>query len=226
MKNKKIICKNCGEEISNPKAEICVKCGVRVRQNKVVKGFVILFGIVVVILGGIFGKIFITKLIDESRRKSYVGTWELQTDETLVSYEEKHLNFITKDENGNKVENYDIVKREIIIDKVLEITDENVYYGISLSGCGPDEDDKDGRLEERCPTVPPIVGLNKNDKIVAIDFITPYGDGPLLCFKRNGDIITQIKCGTANADELNPAGLYTMNGGVNEELNIIYKKIK
>lgn len=219
MKKKKIICKNCGEEISNPKAEICVKCGVRVRQNKVVKIFLILFIIAVLVVGSIFGVMLVKDLLDESRRKSYVGTWELQTTETLVSYETKHEDYFEKDK-------INVVKHELIIDEVLEITDENAYYGISLSGCGPNRDDSNGKWEKRCPTVPPIVRLNDNDKIVAINFISPDGDGSLLCFKREGDTITQIKCGTANSDEYNTEGLYSMNGGINEEFNIVYKKVK
>jgi len=216
MKKGKLICKNCGEEISNPKAEICVKCGVRVRQNKIVKIFLILFAVTAVVVGGIFATITVENLIDESRRKSYIGTWELQTNETLVSYETKHADYFEKGK-------YNIVKHELIIDEILEITDENVYYGISLSGCGNNYGEK---WEKRCPQVPPLVRLNTNDEIVAINFISPDGDGSLLCFERDDDTITQIKCGTANSDEYNTEGLYTMNGGINEKFNIVYKKIK
>lgn len=214
-----VICKNCGEEISNPKAEICVKCGVRVRQNKIVKMFLILFIVAVVVVGSIFGTFFIKDLIDESRRKSYVGTWELQTDETLVFYETQYEDYWEKDK-------INVEKHELIIDDVLEITDENAYYGISLSSCHYNKDDENGKWDKRCSEVPPIVRLNNNDKIVAINFISPDGHGSLLCFERNGDTITQIKCGTANSDKNNTEGLYSMNGGINEEFNIVYKKIK
>lgn len=230
MKKKKIICKNCGEEISNPKAEICVKCGVRIRQNIFTKIIGVSFLVFLIIVIGVVVLFTTTTTIttgtsnkankaNEERRKSYVGTWELQTNETLVSYETKHEDYFEKDK-------INVVKHELIIDEVLEITDENAYYGISLSSCGPNKDDSNGKWEKRCPTVPPIVRLNTNDKIVAINFISPDGDGSLLCFEREGDTITQIKCGTANSDEYNPEGLYTLNGGVNEEFNIVYKKIK
>lgn len=219
MKNKKIICKNCGEEISNPKVEICVKCGVRVRQNKVVKIFVILFIIAVLVVGSIFGVILVKNLIDESRRKSYIGTWELQTNETLVYYEKKSEDPFEKDK-------INIYKHELIIDETLEITDENAYYGIGRKGCGLNKDNPNGNWEKRCPTIPPVVRLNTNDKIVAIGFVSPDGHESLLCFKRDGDMITQIKCGTANSDKYNTEGLYSLNGGINEEFNIVYKKIK
>ena len=219
MKSDVLICKNCGEEINNPKAEICVKCGVRVRQSKVVKIFLILFAVAIIVVGGIFGTIFLGNLFDETRRKSYVGTWELQTDETLVTYEEKYKDYVEKDK-------YNIFKRELIIDEVLEITDENSYYGVSLSSCGSNENDSSGKWKKRCSQVPPIVRLNHNDKIVAINFISPDGEGSLLCFERTDDTITQIKCGTANSDKYNTEGLYTMNGGINEEFNIVYKKVK
>lgn len=207
MKRKTLICKNCGEEISNHKAEICVKCGVRVRQNKVVKFFVVLLVIVTVVFGCVFGKIFIENIINESRRKSYVGTWELQTKDNVVSYEE-----IYDDKSYT---------HEILIDDKLEVTDENVYYGLSLSGCSTEVP-----LTERCSQVPPVVRLNNVDKIVAINFVTPDGFGVLLCFERKDDIITQVKCGTSNSDEYNEEGLYTMNGGINEKFDIVYKKVK
>lgn len=227
MKKRTLICKNCGEEISNPKAEICVKCGVRVRQNIFTKIIGVSFLVFLIIVIGVVVLSILTEetttgtpnKAKEERRKSYVGTWELQTNETLVSYETKHEDYFEKDK-------INVVKHELIIDEVLEITDENAYYGMLLSSCGPNRDDSNGKWEKRCPTVPPIVRLNTNDKIVAINFISPNGDGSLLCFERTDDTITQIKCGTANSDENNPEGLYSMNGGINEKFNIVYKKVK
>lgn len=167
------------------------------------KFFLILFITSIVVVGFIFGTFFIKDLTNESRRKSYVGTWKLQTNNKLVYYETKYEDIDVKDK-------YHTIKHEIIIDDILEITDENAYYGMSLSSCGYNKDDPSSKWGKRCPKVPTIVRLNTNDKVVAINFIDTEGDGYLLCFERNEDVISQIKCGTSNSDEFNTEVLYTM----------------
>ncbi len=106
---------------------------------------------------------------------------------------------------------------ELLIDEVLEISPENVFVGMGLKNCNSNGGNK---WEKRCPECPPQVLMNEQDDIVAINFITPNGNAKLLCFENDGDTMTQIKCGQANG------GTYKSNGGIDEELNVIYKKVK
>ena len=63
--------------------------------------------------------------------------------------------------------------------------------------------------------------LNENDKIFAIDFNTTNGDGVYLCFKDSEkNTIKQISCKGAYG------GDYSGNGGIDEDFDIVYKKVK
>src|SRR5574344_570826 len=213
MLKKKQICKNCGKEVSF-KAEICPNCGARIKQNPIVKIFVILICIFAVAVLGYIIVYKVRNYILDSIQYSYVGKWKLQTSEKEVSYDA--LNDSTGEEETDKY--------TIIIDDELDILKENTGYNLgNKKYCKDSFGNK--IYSERCEEAYPNVSLNTKDKVVAINFITTEGKGVLLCFERKDDEIQQIKCGTSNSDKYNIEGLYTINGGINEQFNIIYKKV-
>ena len=105
-------------------------------------------------------------------------------------------------------------ERTIIIDKELKIIKKNVFEGMGDTSCIRNNSDI---IEERCEEAEPIVFLNSKDKIVGINFITQTESGILICFEKTGNELKQISCEKSR-------GSYSINGGINEKLNITYKK--
>lgn len=202
-----IVCKECGKELSK-KAEICPNCGCRVKKKSFFKqlgivflGIIIFIIIVLLVIGLFWG---IRKYQDNKITNQYVGTWKLKNNEEQ---------FYT-DYNNNKV--------KILLDNELIIDKENVYYGMGgLSIC----DKENGRLEERCSSNVPRVFLSQlYDDKVGINFTAENGNPIILCFKLENDkTMKQISCKNVGQDELNPEA-YSLNGGVDEELEIEYIK--
>lgn len=213
-----IKCKECGKTLSN-KAEICPNCGVRVKKKGIVsktfRFFEVISVLIVIGLIVFFAYVMIQNAIDESRRKSYIGEWKLQSDIENVVY---------KKNTGSDRENNPVYYEfKIVIDDTLKIKDENVYFGMGLQSCINDTFDKE--FTKRCDEVPAIVRLNTRDKICAINFTSSDGENVLLCFVKDGDTLKQRSCKGANSDEYNDS-LYSMNGGIDEDFGIVYKKVK
>lgn len=201
-----IKCKECGKDLSS-KAEICPNCGVRVKKkgmiSKAFRFFEVIGVLIVIGLVIFFGYLMIRNILNENRRKSYIGEWKLQSDIENVIYK-----------NSNDVE------LKIKIDGTLKLDDENIYYGIGIRSCGVNPFDKVSK--KRCD----VVLLNTNDKVSAINFVATEGEESyLLCFEKNGDTLKQRSCKGANSDEYNDS-LYSMNGGIDEDFGIVYKKVK
>lgn len=213
-----IKCKECGKTLSS-KAEICPNCGVRVKKrgivSKIFRFFEVISVLTVIGVIAFFAYVMIQNAIDESRRKSYIGEWKLQSDIENVVYKKN----TGLDEENNPV----YYEFKIIIDDKLKIEDENINFGIGLSSCHNFKNDKE--YTERCDEVPAIVRLNTRDKICAINFTVSDGDNVLLCFEKDGDTLKQRSCKGANSDEYNDS-LYSMNGGIDEDFGIVYKKVK
>lgn len=200
-----IVCKECGKELSK-KAEICPNCGCRVKKKSFFKqlgivflGIIIFIIIVLLVIGLFWG---IRKYQDNKITNQYAGTWKLKNSEEQ---------FYTRYDNKVKI----LLDNELIIDK------ENVYYGMGTSGCNKENE----KLEERCPSSVPKVFLSKlYDDKVGINFIDENGNGIILCFKLENDkTMKQISCKNVGQDELNPEA-YSLNGGVDEDLEIEYIK--
>ena len=213
-----IKCKECGKDLSS-KAEICPNCGVRVKKKGIISKafrFFEVIGVLIVIgLVVFFGYQMIRNILNENRRKSYIGEWTLQSNIESVIY---------KKESGLDEENNQLYYEfKIIIDDKLKIEDENINFGIGLSSCDNFKNDKE--YTERCDEVPVVVRLNNNDKVSAINFVATDGENYLLCFEKNGDTLKQRSCKGANSDESNDS-LYSMNGGIDEDFGIVYKKVK
>lgn len=215
-----IKCKECGKELSS-KAEICPNCGVRIKKksliSKAFKFFEIIGVLIVIGIIIFFAYEFIRNLMLKSEEKEYVGTWKLQTSKKEVSYD------VSIEQHG--AEEGKILNKTytIILDEELKIEKENVYYGNILESCSNTYSDK--VYTKRCEEVPIVVRLNKNDKVSAINFVLTDGDNVLLCFERSGDTIKQRSCKGANSDKYNDS-LYSMNGGIDEDFDIVYKKVK
>lgn len=213
-----IKCKECGKEIST-KAEMCPNCGIRVKKKRfiinVFRFFEVIGVLIVIGLVVFFAYEMIKRTLNESRRKSYIGEWKLQNNIESVIY---------KKESGLDEENNQLYyELKIIIDDKLKIEDENINFGIGLSSCDNFKNDKE--YTERCDEVPVVVRLNNNDKTSAINFVATDGENHLLCFEKNGDTLKQRSCKGANSNEDNDS-LYSMNGGVDEDFGIVYKKMK
>ena len=168
---KKINCNECGKELSS-KAEVCPNCGVRVKKKSFISRAFRFFEIIgvlmviVILICMLYGGI---KLLNEKRTiKKYTGTWELQTKESSIIYEE----------------------RIILLDKQLEIEKKNVYDGLGYSDCNIGGE----RLEERCEDGYPTVFMNSEDDIVGINFYTDEGLAYLICFTMEKNKITQVDC--------------------------------
>lgn len=213
-----IKCKECGKDLSS-KAEICPNCGVRVKKKGIISKafrFFEVIGVLIVIgLVIFFGYLMIRNILNENRRKSYIGEWKLQNNIENVIYKKK-----TGLDNENNPVYYEY---KIIIDDTLKLYNENIYYGGGLQSCPNYTFDK--VYTKRCDEVPVVVRLNTNDKVSAINFVATDGENYLLCFEKNGDTLKQRSCKSANSDESNDS-LYSMNGGIDEDFGIVYKKVK
>ena len=208
-----IICKECGKELSS-KAEICPNCGVRIKKKSFISkafrffeiiGVLIVIGIICVVVYSL-----IRELSRENRENSYVGTWELVSKQDNVTYSKTYTSV-----GGDETYTIDYA---IIIDDKLNFEKDNVYYGIvGGTSCGPFNEP----ITKRCNGAKPVLLLNENDKIFAIDFNTTNGDGVYLCFKDSEkNTIKQVSCkGFYGGD-------YSGNGGIDEDFDIVYKKVK
>lgn len=208
-----IKCKECGKELSS-KAEICPNCGVRIKKKSFISkafrffeiiGVLIVIGIICVVVYSL-----IRELSRENRENSYVGTWELVSKQDNVTYSKTYTSV-----GGDETYTIDYA---IIIDDKLNFEKDNVYYGIvGGTSCGLFNEP----ITKRCNGAKPVLLLNENDKIFAIDFNTTNGDGVYLCFKDSEkNTIKQISCkGVYGGD-------YSGNGGIDEDFDIVYKKIK
>ena len=214
-----IKCKECGKELSS-KAEICPNCGVRIKKKSFISkafrffeiiGVLIVIGIICVVVYSL-----IRDLSRKHRENSYVGTWELVSKQSNVTYSKTYTSV---GDNENYTMDY-----TIIIDDRLNFEKDNVYYGI---GGGVGCTGTSGKtIVKRCDGTKPVLLLNENDKIFAINFNTTGGDSLYLCFKNTEkNTIKQVSCKGANSDKYNDS-LYSMNGGIDEDYDIVYKKIK
>lgn len=208
-----IKCKECGKELSS-KAEICPNCGVRIKKKSFISkafrffeiiGVLIVIGIICVVVYSL-----IRELSRENRENSYVGTWELVSKQDNVTYSKTYTSV-----GGDETYTIDYA---IIIDDKLNFEKDNVYYGIvGGTSCGLFNEP----ITKRCNGAKPVLLLNENDKIFAIDFNTTNGDGVYLCFKDSEkNTIKQISCKGAYG------GDYSGNGGIDEDFDIVYKKVK
>ncbi len=206
----KIKCKECGKELSS-KAEICPNCGVRIKKkgfiSKAFRFFEIIGVLIVISLICVVVYVLIRNGLRNARKNSYVGTWELISNQENVTYT-KSINY-----NGEPYTKDYI----IIIDKELVFEKGNVYDGI-----GSGESCNNGEiLSKRCENTKPQLRLYLNDKVFAIDFNTTTGDSVLLCFEDSDkNTIKQISCKGTND------GNYSANGGIDEDFDIVYKKVK
>lgn len=199
-----IMCKECNKELSK-KAIICPNCGVKINPSKLEKIFLILL-----IIGGISIGILLISLLgvyikDNVLYNRYSGIWELQTNNDIY--------YINNDK-----------KIKILIDDSLDIEKENVYYGLGLNSCH--FDDYTEKITKRCEGSPAKVFLSTShtDKF-GINFIDENANGIVLCFKYiSKNQIEQISCEGVATDENNPNG-YSLNGGIDEKLDIVYKKV-
>lgn len=195
-----IKCKECGKELSS-KAEICPNCGVRIKKKSFISKAFRFFEIIgVLIVIGIICVVVYSLIRDLSRKNrenSYVGTWELVSKQGNVTYS----------------------KTTIIIDKTLTFEKGNVYYGM---GSGESCFNTDGKeITERCKNAKPTLRINRYDKIFAIDFNSTSGGSVILCFKDSEkNTIKQVSCKGSFG------GNYSANGGIDEDFDIVYKKVK
>ena len=197
----KIKCKECGKEI-NKKAEICPHCGCRVKSNLlkyIIINVIVIITIILVFL--VFTKTK-TELGDDNQKNvksQYVGTWKLQ-------------------------EQKDVYKKDtkIFLDDYLTFTEENIRHCL---GCDRYcESNYNQKLTKICDNVKPTVHLAEKENEIAIDFVGEDGYSTLLCFRLIDEFtLNQISCEGVALDEGNPNGFY-VNGGIGEELGIIYKK--
>lgn len=213
-----IKCKECGKELSS-KAEICPNCGVRIKKKSFISkvfrffeiiGVLIVIGIICVVVYSL-----IRDLSRKNRENSYVGIWELVSKQGNVTYSKTYTS-VGVDETYT-------IDYTIIIDDKLNFEKDNVYYGIGGGiGCAQFNEP----ITKRCNGAKPVLLLNENDKIFAINFNTTGGDSVYLCFKNTEkNTIKQVSCKGANSDKYNDS-LYSMNGGIDEDFDIVYKKVK
>ena len=100
---------------------------------------------------------------------------------------------------------------------------DNVYYGLG-GGIGCEQFNEP--ITKRCNGAKPVLLLNDNDKIFAINFNTTDGHSVYLCFKNTEkSTIKQVSCKGANSDKYNDSS-YSANGGIEEDFDIVYKKVK
>ncbi len=201
-----IICKECHKELSK-KAEICPNCGCRVKKNPFFRQLgivflgIIIFIIIVLLVIGIFYEI--RKYQDNKLINQYSGIWKLENNQEQ---------FYTEGDNKIKI----LLDKELIIDK------KNVYYGMGgLSYC----ENENEKLEERCSSnVPKVLLSHLYDDKVGINFTAENGEPIILCFKLEGEkTMKQISCKNVGQDKINPE-VYSANGGIDEELEIVYEK--
>ena len=133
----------------------------------------------------------------------YSGIWKLENNQEQ---------FYTEGDNKIKI----LLDKELIIDK------KNVYYGMGgLSYC----ENENEKLEERCSSnVPKVLLSHLYDDKVGINFTAENGEPIILCFKLEGEkTMKQISCKNVGQDKINPE-VYSANGGIDEELEIVYEK--
>ncbi len=205
-------CKECGKELST-KAEICPNCGVRVKKKSTFSIIFRVLEIVVVIVVLIILIVVIWAVIKDASRKarikSFYGKWERISSDNRIVYSE-----VTKPVGEGGIEYSTITT--IIIDNELEFKDGYVYDGLgSGEGCYTTTE-----LNERCKDTLPYLMLNDKTNGFAITFNDTHGRVKYLCFKQEDkDTIKQINCLDLGKDNL-----YSSNGGINREYDIVYKR--
>lgn len=206
-------CKECGKELSS-KAEICPNCGVTIKKksfiSKAFRFFEIIGVLIVIGIICFFSHSFIRNLLRKNRVNSYIGTWELVSKQENVTYSKTYTSV--------GVEETHTIDYTIIIDNKLNFEKDKVYYGsggaVSCSGF-------DESITERCNESKPVLLLNSNDNVFAINFNTTNGNNVYLCFKDSDkNTIKQVSCKGFYG------GNYSANGGIDEDFDIVYKKIK
>ncbi|MEI3402198.1 MAG: zinc ribbon domain-containing protein [Clostridia bacterium] len=214
----KIKCKECGKELSK-KAEICPNCGIRVKKKSLIAQIgvvflgIFLFIFIVAIVAGIIE--FVEKEKKNIIKETYAGTWILQTEQN-VYYTIENTDYTTNEKT--------YTKKKIILDKELIVKKENIYYGMGRKNCVHKEHFVNGKLLERCPDLEPKIFLSQMyDDIFGIEFLDEDGHSIILCFKYKENRIEQISAENIATGQGNPNG-YSLNGGIDETLGIVYTK--
>ncbi|MCI9246805.1 MAG: zinc ribbon domain-containing protein [Clostridia bacterium] len=211
-------CKECGKELSK-KAEICPNCGIRVKRKSLLAqigvfflGIILLIAIIAIIIGIV---IFIGKTKKDAIKEKYAGTWMLQTEQD-VYYTIERTDYTTNEKT--------YTKKKIILDKELEVKKENISYGMMMRSCTNKEHFVNGKLLARCPDLETQIFLSEMyDDIFGIGFLNENGYPIILCFKYKDNRIEQISAENIATNKFNPNG-YSLNGGIDETLGIIYTK--
>ena len=199
-------CKKCNYFFVDD-LEICPNCGVRVKPRSTIYKIFKVLEVLTVIGCVIFAVIFVLLVLkewkDKLRKNSYIGSWHLETSERYIKYKDDDV--------------------KIILDETLDLKKGNVFYGMGSGGSCYSAVE----LTERCEGVEPELFLNEKDKIFAITFNTSNGGDVMLCFKNNGkNTIKQVSCEGAGRKMEDGEGIYSLNGGINQEFNIVYKKVR
>ena len=197
-----IKCSECGKEISD-KAKMCVNCGAKAKNNnKIILSLIIGVAILLVAVL-VYFLIFNNnenKMSKESE-KNFVGTWELQNTDKLYNY----------NENDNLY--------TIILDQKL------IFNSNSISSYLPR--DCESGITERCDKSIPSIYLTNKDNEIAINFVRTDGASVLLCFTLHEEnILKQRTCKGVSNDEGYMDAYLNNTGGLGQDLEISYKKVK
>lgn len=197
-----IKCSECGKEISD-KAKMCVNCGAKAKNNnKIILSLIIGVAILLVAVS-VYFLIFNNnenKMSKESE-KNFVGTWELQNTDKLYNY----------NENDNLY--------TIILDQKL------IFNSNSISSYLPR--DCESGITERCDKSIPSIYLTNKDNEIAINFVRTDGASVLLCFTlQEENILKQRTCKGVSDDEGYMDAYLNNTGGLGQDLEISYKKVK
>lgn len=197
-----IKCSECGKEISD-KAKMCVNCGAKTKNNnRIILSLII--GVAILLVAVLVYFLMFNnnenKMSKESE-KNFVGTWELQNTDKLYNY----------NENDNLY--------TIVLDQKLTF-DSNSVSAYLPTSC-------ESGITKRCDKSIPSIYLTNKDNEIAINFVRTDGEAVLLCFTlQEENILKQRTCKGVSDDEGYMDAYLNNTGGLGQDLEISYKKVK
>ena len=197
-----IKCSECGKEISD-KAKMCVNCGAKTKNNNRIILSLIIGVAILLVAVLVYFLIFNNNENKMSKEieKNFVGTWELQNTDKLYNY----------NENDNLY--------TIVLDQKLTF-DSNSVSAYLPNSC-------ESGITKRCDKSIPSIYLTNKDNEIAINFVRTDGEAVLLCFTlQEENILKQRTCKGVSDDEGYMDAYLNNTGGLGQDLEISYKKVK